>query len=283
MPHLARRTLLSAGLALPLLVPAVRALAAGVDPLLAQAIDNPRRKAADRARDAWRHPGESLTFWGLKPGMTVIDVGPGAGWWTDILAPYLAATHGRYIAAGADLNNPKLSEGARKDRAAFEAKYADHAVYGDVSVAGFGRVSGPLAPPASVDFALVSREMHNWAQVDGFPEKALGDLHAALKTGGILAVEDHRAPDGADPRKGDGYISEAWVIDKATKAGFRLDGRSEINANPKDTKDHPFGVWTLPPTRQSAPSGQPANPAFDHAKYDAIGESDRMTLRFVKA
>jgi predicted methyltransferase len=278
-----RRALLAAGLALPLLAPAASALAAAVvDLKLIQAINDPRRSAADRARDAFRHPAESLTFWGLKPGMTVIDVSPGAGWWTDILAPYLAATHGRYIAAGADLNNPKVSEGARKGRAAFEAKYADHAIYGDVSVVGFGQVSGPLAPPATVDLVLVSRELHNWAQVDGFTQKGFGDIHAALKPGGLLAIEDHRAPEGADPKKGDGYIAEGWIIDQAAKAGFKLGGRSEINANPKDTKDHPFGVWTLPPTRQSAPNGQPANPAFDHTKYDAIGESDRMTLRFVK-
>jgi predicted methyltransferase len=257
-----------------------RAVAA--DAVLAEAISNPRRPAADRARDAYRHPADSLIFWGLKPGMTVIDVQPGGGWWTDILAPYLAATHGRYIAAGADLNNPKLSDGARKGRAAFEAKYADHAVYGDVSVAGFGQVSGPLAPPGTVDMVLISREMHNWAQVDGYTQKALGDFRAALKPSGVLAVEEHRAPDGADPKKGDGYLSEAFVIAQANKAGFRLAARSDINANPKDTKDHPFGVWTLPPSRQSAPSGQPANPAFDHTKYDAIGESDRMTLRFLK-
>ena len=256
--------------------------AAKADAALIKAIGDPRRPAPDRARDAFRHPAESLAFWGLKAGMTVIDVSPGAGWWTDILAPYLAATHGRYIAAGADLNNPKISDGARKDRAAFEAKYADHAIYGDVSVVGFGRVSGALAPPGTVDLVLVSRETHNWAQVDGYTQKAFGDFKAALKPGGVLAIEDHRAPDGADPKKADGYLSEAWVINEAQTAGFKLAGRSEINANPKDTKDHPFGVWTLPPTRRSAPAGQPENPAFDHAKYDAIGESDRMTLKLVK-
>ncbi|HWA61138.1 MAG TPA: methyltransferase, partial [Caulobacteraceae bacterium] len=243
---------------------------------------DPRRPAADRARDPWRHPAQSLTVWGLKPGMTVIDINPGPGWWTWIVAPYLAQTGGRYIAAGADLANPKVSEGARKERAAFEARFADKAVFGDVSVVGFGRVSGPLAAPGTVDLVLVTREIHNWAQVDGFTQKALGDFRAALKSGGLIGVEDHRAPDGADPKKDDGYISEAWVIAEARDAGFRLDARSEINANPKDTKDYPFGVWTLPPTRRTSPLGQPDNPAFDRTKYDAIGESDRMTLRFVK-
>ena len=103
-----------------------------------------------------------------------------------------------------------------------------------------------------------------------------------LRPGGILAVEQHRAAEGADPRAGTGYVPESYVIDAARKAGFMLEARSEINANPKDTKDHPFGVWTLPPTRRSAPAGQPADPNFDHTKYDAIGESDRMTLKFRK-
>jgi len=257
---------------------------AAADPVLADVIRNGPRTAEEKARDAARHPEASLLFWGLKPGDTVVDVDPGAGWWTDILAPYLARTGGRYIAATADLNDPKLSDGARNGRAAFEGKYeVDPKLYGKVSAVGFGQVSGPLAPPGTVDLVLVSREIHDWAMVDGFVQKAFGDFRAALKSGGVLAVEDHRAADGADPKKGDGYISEAYVIAQAKKAGFVLAARSDINANPKDTKDHPFGVWTLPPTRRSAPSGQPPNPAFDHAKYDAIGESDRMTLKFVKA
>ena len=257
---------------------------AAADPILADVIRNDSRTPEEKARDIWRHPEASLLFWGLKPGEVVIDVAPGTGWWTDILAPYLARTGGRYIAATADLNDPKTSDGARKGRAAFESKYeADPKLYGNVSAVGFGQVSGPLAAPGTVDLVLVSREIHDWAMVDGFVQKAFGDFHAALKRGGVLAIEDHRAVDGADPKKGDGYISEAYVIGEAKKAGFVLAARSEINANPNDTKDHPFGVWTLPPTRRSAPAGQPPNPAFDRAKYDAIGESDRMTLKFVKA
>jgi predicted methyltransferase len=276
-----RGVLIGLGAALPALAAAPAFAAA--DAVLADVIRNGPRTPEEKARDAARHPEASLLFWGLKPGDTVIDVDPGAGWWTDILAPYLARTGGRYIAATADLNDPKLSDGARKGRAAFEGKYeADPKLYGKVSAVGFGRVSGPLASPGTVDLVLVSREIHDWAMVDGFVQKAFADFRAALKSGGVLAVEDHRAADGADPKKGDGYISEAYVIAEAKKAGFVLAARSEINANPKDTKDHPFGVWTLPPTRRSAPSGQPSNPAFDHAKYDAIGESDRMTLKFVK-
>jgi predicted methyltransferase len=282
MPNLDRRLLLGAAMAAPALAAWPALAAEAGDAVLHDVVANGPRSAADKARDVYRHPEASLLFWGLKPGMTVVEVSPGTGWWTDILAPYLARTHGHYIAAGADLSNPKLSEGAKKDRAAFEAKYEGNpALYGDVKVVGFGLTSGPLAPPGSVDLVLVSRETHNWARIDGFMQKALGDFHAALKPGGVLAIEDHRAPDGADPKKGDGYISEAFMIGEAAKGGFKLAARSEINANPKDTKDYPFGVWTLPPTRRSAPAGQPENPAFDHAKYDAIGESDRMTLRFV--
>jgi len=283
MPPFHRRTLLAALAAAPTFGAVWPALAnPKVDPLLLKAIDDPRRASPDRARDIYRHPGESLTFWGLKRGDVVIDVNPGTGWWTDIIAPYLAKTGGRYIAAGADLNNPALSDGARKDRAAFEARYADKSVYGDVSVAGFGKVSGPLAPANTVDLVLVSREAHNWAQVDGFMQKAFGDFRAALKPGGILAIEEHRAAEGADPKKGDGYLSEGFVIAEAKKAGFVLAARSDINANPKDTKNHPFGVWTLPPSNRSSAFGQPPNPQFDHTPYLAIGESDRMTLKFVK-
>jgi predicted methyltransferase len=252
------------------------------DAILHQAVESESRSAHDKARDVYRHPELSLNFWGLKPGDTVIDVAPGSGWWTDILAPYLAQTGGHYIAAEADVHDPKVSDESRKGRAAFEAKYLSKPVlYGNVSVVGFGARSGPLAPLASVDFVLVSRETHNWVD-NGFIQKAFADFYAALKPGGILAIEDHRAPPGADPAKDDGYIPEAYVVAQATRVGFSLAGRSEINANPKDTKDHPFGVWTLPPSRRSSPIGQPNSPSFDHTRYDSIGESDRMTLKFVK-
>jgi len=283
MTHFDRRRFLIATSIAATAMAGLPALAgAPQDPVLRQAIESGPRSPADRARDVYRHPEASLLFWGLKPGQTVIEVQPGGGWWTDILAPYLAQTGGRYIAAGADLDSPTVSDGARKDRAAFEAKYESNPkLYGDVSVVGFSPTSGPLAAPGSVDLVLVSRETHNWVR-NRFIQKAFADFHGALKPGGVLAVEDHRAPDSADPAKGDGYISEAYVIAQAVQAGFVLAGRSEINANPKDTKNYPFGVWTLPPTRRSAPPGQPADPSFDHSPYDAIGESDRMTLKFVK-
>ena len=257
--------------------------AQAADAALARAVASEARPAGDRARDGARHPVESLTFWGVKPGQTVIEVSPGGGYWTEILAPYAAATKGRYVAGVADLANPNISEGARKSRADFEARFANTTRYGKVEYVGFGATSGPLGTPGSADMVLTARNIHNWMWAPGMLDKVMKDFNAVLKPGGILAVEEHRsdpkpmAPDGRN-----GYVSEAAVISAAEAAGFRLAARSEINANPKDTKDHPFGVWTLPPSRRSAaPGAQPA-PDFDRARYDAIGESDRMTLRFIK-
>ena len=271
-------------LATPVFPQAVRAGAPQFDDrdTLAEAVANPARAPANVARDRWRHPGESLTFWGLRPGDVIIDIDPGAGYWTEVLAVFAKATGGRYIGAVADLDDPKLSDERRRGVARFQAKFADALMWVKVETTGFGAVSGPLAPAGSVDFILTARNIHNFMW-GGLLDKMLADSFVALKSGGVLAVEEHRAdprPMIADAR--DGYVSEAYVIAAAEKAGFVLDGRSEINANPKDSKDHPFGVWTLPPSRQSAPNGQPPNPAFDHAKYDAIGESDCMTLRFRK-
>jgi predicted methyltransferase len=276
-----RRTLLgiAAGAALVLASPA----AAAEDAALKAAIAGPQRTAQQLARDGARHPYETLTFWGLKPGSTVVEVSPGSGYWTEILAPYAKATGGTYVAGVADLSNPKISEGAKKGRADFEARFADPAKYGKPQFANFGAQSGPLGAPASADLVITCRNVHNWTGQPGMADKVFADFFAVLKPGGVLAVEDHRADPRSEKDAGaDGYLNTATVIAIAEKAGFKLDAQSEINANPKDTKDHPFGVWTLPPTRRSAPAGQPADPSFDRTKYEAIGESDRMTLRFRK-
>jgi predicted methyltransferase len=259
------------------------AAAAAPDAALQTAIAGPWRSEANRARDVWRHPAETLAFFGLKPGMTVLEIAPGAGWWTEILAPYAKATGGRYIATGADLNDSSLSERARTARTNFAARWAAQPeLFGTVEIVNFGPQSGPLGPPNSVDFVMTTRNVHNFLPA-GTTDKVFADVYAVLKPGGVFAVKDHRAnPGPQDPQATSGYVTEAYVIEAAQKAGFRLDARSEINANPRDTKDHPFGVWTLPPIRQTAPRGQPADPAFDRTRYDAIGESDRMTLRFVK-
>lgn len=249
---------------------------------LAQAAVGAWRAPADRARDRWRHPVESLTFWGLAPGQAVVEFWPGAGWYTDIVAPYLAENGGRLYAANLEVADP--GDAAAKVVEAFRAKLkARPELYGDVVITEFGPTSGAVAPEGTADLVLFLRNLHNWMAA-GIAEKAFRDAFAALKPGGALGVEEHRAAPGGvqDPLAADGYVQQAFVVRMAAEAGFRLDKASEINANPADTRTHPFGVWTLPPVRLSSPRGQADDPAFDHAPYDAIGESDRMTLRFVK-
>lgn len=252
---------------------------------LADAVAGDWRTAEDSARDEYRHPEESLEFWGLEPGMTILEVQPGGGWWTDILAPYAHATGGNYYATAADLDDPALTQDARDSRSAFESKYgAKPDLYGKVELVNWGPASKPL-PANRFDFILTARSVHGWiGGVYGITaERAFGEFARALKPGGILAVEQHRADPGAPKVESGGYVTEEYVIELAEQAGLELEAKSEINANPKDTKDHPFGVWTLPPARQSAEEeGQPSPPGFDRARYDAIGESDRMTLKFRK-
>jgi predicted methyltransferase len=242
-----------------------------VDAALSAAIANPARAETAKARDAHRHPAETLTFFGLKPGMTVIEISPGGGYYAEILSPYLKAGGGKYIATG----NPI-------------AAMTDQAKWGTQAYVPFNATSGPLAPAGSADMVLTFRNIHNWMWQPNMLDKAMTDFAAALKPGGVLGIEEHRA----DPRPetvagtrsaSDGYVAKATIVAAAKKAGLVLEAESDINANPKDTKDHPFGVWTLPPTSQSAPRGGGAAPAgFDPAKYKAIGESDRHTLRFRK-
>jgi predicted methyltransferase len=257
--------------------------ASDTDPPLVALIAGQQRSAANKARDPWRHPMASLEFWGVQPGLTVIDIDPGGGYWTEILAPFLAQGGGRYIAAMTDPNDPNASDNAKRAAAAFQARYADKSVYGPIEYAPFGAASGLVAPAASADLVLYCRYIHDLMRSPGVLQKSLVSFDAALRPGGVLAIEEHRA----DPRPmvtdaSDGYVAVDFVIAETRKAGFVFEASSEINANPKDTKDHPFGVWTLPPTRRSAPPGQPPDLTFDHAKYDAIGESDRMTLRLRK-
>jgi predicted methyltransferase len=216
------------------------------DAALRAAISSPNRTASDKDRDQFRHPYESLTFWGLKPGMTVVEIQPGAaGWWTQILQPYLEANGGSYVAVS------RLQDGLG-------------------------------VPDGSADMVLVARAFHNWHR-QGATDRLMAMFFAGLKPGGVLAVEQHRAPEGADPDQtaATGYVSEAYVIAAAEKAGFVLDDRSEINANPRDDRDHPCGVWTLPPVRRGPEQGCNITPE-QRAEFDAVGESDRMTLRFRK-
>lgn len=250
---------------------------------LAAAVAGPWRSAADRARDRWRHPAESLAFWDLKPGATVVEFWPGAGWYSEILAPFLHATGGKLYAAHLPLT-PASAPAVRQVAEAYKAKFAaGKEPYGSAEITAFGFASGPVAPAGSADVALFLRNLHNWMAA-GIAEKAFRDAFLALKPGGILGVEEHRAMAGEAPDMlaQTGYVDQAYAIRLGEEAGFRLAATSEINANPKDTKDHPFGVWTLPPVRRSSPRGKANDPSFDRTRYDAIGESDRMTLKFVK-
>ena len=249
------------------------------------AVNGAWRSAEDRSRDTWRHPLDSLAFWGLTPGMTILEVQPGGGWWTEILAPYARATDGSFYATAADLADPKTDDAARVGRAKFAQRFAAKpAIYGEVKLLDFGPDSAPL-PATMFDFILAARSFHGWIRRD-MTDKVLKDFYVALKPGGILAVEQHRANPGEQELPlNSGYVTEAYLIEQVQKAGFELVARSEINANAKDTKDHPFGVWTLPPvsrTRPYAEGPDAKDPNFDRSKYDAIGESDRMTLRFRK-
>ncbi|WP_084544849.1 class I SAM-dependent methyltransferase [Derxia gummosa] len=249
--------------------------AAAIDPALQAAIDSPLRTPANRARDGARHPAQTLAFFGLRADQTVVELWPGGGmWWTEILAPWLAP-RGRYIAALPPAEFP--GENFARARPAFEAKLAaDPARFGRVELAQFDALDPAFVAPGSADAVLSFRNLHNWI-VAGRGESALRAIAAALRPGGVFGIEDHRAAPGASAEAAlaAGYVREADVIALAEAAGLRLAARSEINANPRDGKDHPAGVWTLPPTFRLGET--------DRAKYAAIGESDRFTLRFVKA
>lgn len=230
------------------------------------------RSTENRARDSWRHPRETLEFFGVKAGDTLVEISPGGGWYTEVLAPLLKGS-GHYIAAvAADSSSDYARKGNEKFRAKLQANVAD---FGDVTVVEFDPKAPSFGAPGSADVVVTFRNAHNWARAGIAPAMFKG-FHEVLKPGGVLGVTDHRAAADAPADQVDesGYIPTEYVIKLATDAGFRLAGQSEVNANPKDTKDYEKGVWTLPPTLTLADQ--------DREKYTAIGESDRMTLKFVK-
>ncbi|MFN3537638.1 MAG: class I SAM-dependent methyltransferase [Brevundimonas sp.] len=251
------------------------------DAVLADIIASDSRAPANVARDAQRRPYEALTFWGLRPGLTVVEIEPGgAGWWTEILAPYAQRTGGAYVAAWVDLEAPTVSDRAREARAGLEQELA--AFGGAARAVNFGPASGLGVEDGSADLILVARAFHNWARAD-LTDRYMAEFFRALKPGGVLAIEQHRAVEGlnvADTAT-TGYVPESYVIRAAQAAGFELDARSELNANAADDRDHPFGVWTLPPVRRTEQDGRTLSEA-ERAAFDAIGESDRMTLRLRK-
>ena len=231
------------------------------------------RSGANKARDSYRHPQQTLEFFGVKPGDTLIEITPGSGWYAEILAPLMKGT-GTYIAASAKPNKPDGE--AATDKNALQVKFAGNAAeYGEAKTVEFDPKAPVFGAAGSADTVLTFRNVHNWVMADTAPVM-FNAFFEVLKPGGTLGVADHRAAAGAtlDKVKGTGYLPQDYVIKLATDAGFKLVAQSEINANPKDTKDYAKGVWTLPPTLTLGDQ--------DKDKYLAIGESDRMTLKFQK-
>lgn len=233
----------------------------------------PHRTERNVVRDRYRHPVEVIAFFGIRPDSTVVEILPGsAGYYMEILAPYLK-DKGRYIAASRD--ELAAQQYLADHQKLLDRLKAEPALYGSVQVTKFNAGQHEIAPPASADFVITFRNLHNWVE-RGEIEGALRAFHRALKPGGVLGVVDHRGRTDRtqEAQMKSGYVREDYAIALIEKAGFRLAGSSEVNANPLDTKDHPEGVWTLPPTYRLKDK--------DRARYAAIGESDRFTLKFVK-
>lgn len=251
------------------------AAAISVPAPLQAAIGGSWRKPADVARDRYRHPGQTLAFFGVQQRDTVIEIMPGGGWYSAILAPYLKG-QGQYIAAVVDpaAVSEKSRAAVQKSRDNLDAMFkASPAQYGEARFVNYAPATPNFGPANSADVVLTFRNVHNWRVADN-AEAMFQAFFAVLKPGGTLGVVEHRAATAVPEGDQSGYVGQDQVIALATSAGFRLEGKSEINANPRDTKDYPGGVWTLPPTNKHDP--------VDDAKYQAIGESDRMTLKFVK-
>ncbi|MEM6899120.1 MAG: hypothetical protein AAF583_05045 [Pseudomonadota bacterium] len=232
------------------------------------------RSDDNRARDGFRHPKETLEFFDVDGDETLIEIYPGGGWYTEVIAPLINEGGGTYIAA--NFGN------AERD-AQFLEKFADEAVFGSVSLTSLTPDSGPMADESTIDTVLSFRNVHNWLG-RGYEQNVLEDVYAALKPGGVFGLVEHRLPSSADqdPQARTGYVHEDYMITLAAEVGFELAAKSEINANPNDTADHPFGVWTLPPASATTDRDGNAPDDFDAQKYLDIGESDRFTLKFVK-
>lgn len=253
-----------------LLSPVIMNNAAASD--LKKAIAGEHRSANYIARDQYRHPFETLTFFGFSPTMTVVEVAPGGGWYTEILAPALKENGKLY---GAHYPDTGKNDYFSNSRQKLEKKLASNAVYKNVTLTNFtpGKIS-TLAPEGSADLVLTFRNLHNWKEKGTL--QLFKDAYTALKSGGVMGVVEHRMPSTQkwQDNQHSGYFPETLAIELAKQAGFKLVAASDINANPKDNAQHPKGVWTLPPVLRLGEQ--------DKDKYMAIGESDRMTLKFVK-
>ncbi len=248
--------------------------ATNIDTKLDEAIDGKHRSEANRARDVHRRPKMTLLFFGIRPDMTVVEISPSAGWYSEIIAPVLKQS-GRYYAAVPKIDG-SMPEAMRQRDAAFREKLADRALYGDATISTYDAAAPNFAPAGSADMVVTFRNVHNWAKA-GNTDAMFKGFYSALKKGGVLGVVEHRAKPGTPLKQqiDSGYMTEDYVIAAAERAGFQLEAASEINSNWRDTKDYPGGVWTLPPNLRGVADA-------DKAKYREIGESDRMTLRFVK-
>ncbi len=250
--------------------------AQAADEALQQAIASPARTTAFVARDSWRHPLETLSFFGIRADSTVVEISPGAGWYTEILAPYLR-DKGQLILAADDPDSPKPEAVKSVERLKVKLA-ADPQRYDKVRLAVFAPPTKlDYAAPGSADLVLTFRNVHNWmASGDEGVRNVFASAYRSLKPGGVFGVVEHRLPSSRfqDASSSTGYVHQAFVIGLAQEAGFRLEASSEINANPLDHTDHVGGVWALPPGY--------VNKEVDRESYQAIGESDRMTLKFVK-
>ncbi len=248
----------------------------GMGAALDAAIAGSWRDPANVARDVYRHPKETLSFFGVRGDQTVIEITPPPGWYAEILAPYLR-DNGQYVAAVIDpasQADEKSRAYYQKNRDGLQQKFdAAPVQYDRARIVGFDPKAPSFGPANSADVVLTFRNVHNW-RMAGTAEAMFRGFFDVLKPGGVLGVVEHRARADVPATDKSGYVGQQQVIAMAQAAGFVLDGSSEVNANPRDTKDHPNGVWTLPPVNR--------HDAADDAKYKAIGESDRMTLRFVK-
>jgi predicted methyltransferase len=252
--------------------------ATAVDVKLSRVLSGTQRTEQERARDHYRHPRETLEFFGIAEDMTVVELSAGLGWYTAILGPLLSP-HGKLTVTNADPNGPPDSEGTKNAKSLVERLNRDSTALGKVSMLAIDwkKADNSLGVDGSADVVVTFRNLHGWIS-NGVFENVLSASFRLLKSGGTLGVVEHRAKgDGStDPKViGEtGYVPEAYAIMRIEKAGFKFVARSEINANPKDTKDYPKGVWTLPPTLRLG--------EIDRDKYLAIGESDRTTLKFTK-